>query len=183
MEKAEIIGKTIWDEYGIGNCPIFVNLFGKEIPFRFFQEHESEPSITDKMIQCVNEVLSINKSELETVKEMLWQECNFAFQVSDYGFEPEEGETDLEAHLKGFGISNQEDAYSKSRVLEIEIAEENDEFDGHYSEIKIDSSSDNLISIIVKNGKIIDFDDDGTYLGFFDKDEQHARKSREKTLG
>ncbi|MBS8121999.1 hypothetical protein, partial [Candidatus Vampirococcus lugosii] len=40
---------------------------------------------------------------------------------------------------------------------EIHICEENDILNGCYSEIKIDSISDNLISIIIKNGKIIDF--------------------------
>lgn len=182
MTKEEILSRTTWDYYEMGNCPIYVSLFDKEIPFIFFQEHKPKPSITDKMTECVNDLLLLNKSELGTIKEMLWEECHFAFTVADYGYEPKEGETHLEAHLNGFGIFNKEDAYSKSEIKEIHIAQENDQLDGRYAEIKINSASDNLISIIVKNGNIIDFDDDGTYLGSFEKDEQHAKKVREKTL-
>ena len=182
MTKEEILIKTTWDENEMGNCPLFVNLFDKEIAFIFFQDHQPKPSITDKMIDCVNDVLGLDTSELERIKDFLWEECQFAFTVSDYGFEPESEETHLEAHLRGFEISNKDDAYSKSKVLGIYIHQESDEFEGRYAEIAIDTASDNLISIIVKNGKLIDFDDDGTYLGWFEEEEQHAKKAREKTL-
>ena len=171
MTKEKILENTTWDYYEMGKCPIFVNLFDKEIPFIIFQEHKPKPSITDKMAESINEILSLDKSELGIIKELIWEECNFAFTVADYGFEPKDGETHLEAHLKGFGISNKEAAYSKSEIKEIHIAQENDKLNGRYSEIKINSASDNLISVIVKNGKIIDFDDDGTYLGSFEEDD------------
>ena len=45
-----------------------------------------------------------------------------------------------------------------------------------------DRQVDNLISIIVKNGKIIYYDDDGTYLGWFENDEQYAHNKRSKIL-
>ena len=182
MTKEEILSKTDWDAYEMGNCPIFVEVFDQEIPFIFFQDHQEQPDITDKMVQCVNDVLTLNTSELITIQTLLWEECNFAFTVSDYGFEAKNGETHLQAHLNGFGISNKEDAYAKSGIKEVHIAQENDKLKGRYAEIKIDAASDNLISVIVKNGKIIDFDDDGTYLGWFEKDEQHAKKLRENTL-
>ena len=182
MTKEEILEKTTWDEYQMGTCPIYVPLFEKEILFIFFQNHKPEPSITDKMFECLNDVLTLEKSQIETIKEMLWEECVFAFTVTDYGFEPNEGETDLEANFRGFEISNKEDAFVKSTIQEIHIAQENDELSGRYAEIKINSASDNLISIIVKNEKIIDWDDDGTYLGSFESDEQCAKKQRQKTL-
>jgi len=59
---------------------------------------------------------------------------------------------------------------------------EYDELKGRYSEIKIDTASDNLISVIIKNGKIIDYDDDGATLHAFDDEEQSARKARSKVL-
>jgi hypothetical protein len=182
MTKKEILSKTTWDYYEIGTCPIYLPLFEKEIPIVFFQDHAPEPSITDKMLACVNDLIALERSEIETIKEMLWEECIFSFTVADYGFEPEDGETHLEAHLKGFEISNKEDAYAKSVVKQIQINQQNDKFMGRYAEIKINSASDNLISIIIKNGKIIDFDDDGTYVGFFEKDDQYAKKNRTATL-
>ncbi len=183
MTKEEILEKTTWDYYiAMGTCPVYVPLFEKEIPFIFFQDSNLTPSITEKMFECVKDILALEKLELETIKEMLWEECYFAFSVTDYGCEPIAGETDLEANFREFGISNKEDAYSKSEIIEIQIAQEYDTYSGRYAEIKINSASDNLISIIVKNGKIIDFDDDGTNLGSFEEDEQYAKKAREKTL-
>ncbi len=181
MTKEEIVNKTTWDYYEMGNCPLFVNLFDQEIPFIFFQDHKPNPSITDKMVESVNDILALNKSEMETIKEMLWEECNFAFTVSDYGFEPEGDETHLQAHLNGFGILDKDDAYAKSEIKEIHIHQEYDELNGRYAEIKINTASENLISIIVKNGRIIDFDDDCT-LSVFDNDEQTARKRRNEIL-
>jgi len=182
MTKEEILKNTTWDYYEMGTCPLFVNVFSKEIPFILFQEHKPKPSITEKMTESIKDILVLEKSELDTIKKMLYEECLFAFQVADYGCEPKDGETELEAHLREFNISNKEDAFAKSEVKEIHIMQENDELLGRDSEIKIDSASDNLISIIVKNGKIIDFDDDGTYLVSFEKDEQYAKKNRTKTL-
>lgn len=182
MTKKEILDKTTWDYYEMGTCHIYVPLFEKEIPFVFFQDHKPEPNITDKMIECVNDIISLERLEIETIKEMLMEECVFAFTLTDYGCVPNEGETDLEANFREFEIFNKENAYAKSEVTKIHIRQESDELKGRYAEIKIDSASDNLLSIIIKNGKIIDFDYDGTHLGWFEKDEHHAKKQRLKVL-
>ena len=182
MTKEEILSKTNWDGNEMAVCPIFVNLFDRIVPFNILQEYKAKPSITDKTTACVNDILRLDKSGLETIKDMLWEECRFAFQVSDYGFEPEAGETHLQAQLKGFGISSREDTYSKCNIKEIYIYQDDDEFESRYSVISADTASDNLIDVIVKNGKIIDFDYNGTYLGWFEEDEQHAKNARAKVL-
>ncbi|WP_225037260.1 hypothetical protein [Winogradskyella sp. SM1960] len=182
MTKEDILNRTTWNEYGQGHCPIYVNLFEKKIPFIFFQKHQPKPKITDKMTDIVNEILTLNKTNLNVIKELLYEECLFSFQVADYGCEAKDGETDLEAHFREFEIANKDDAYDKSEVSQIQIKQEYDELDGRYSEIKINTATDELISVIVKNGKIIDFDFDGCTLSVFDKDEQQAKKYRHKTL-
>jgi len=182
MKREELLEKTTWDENEIGTCLLFVNWLEKEIPFKFFQDHQPQPNITEKMVETVNDILTLDKSNLETIAEMLWEECLFSFQISDYGVELQENESDLDANLREFGISNKQDAYSKSRIQEIHIDQENDKLNGRYAEIRIDSVSDNLISVIVKSGKLIDFDYDGVYLGSFEEDEQAAKRGREKTL-
>ncbi|WP_291869391.1 hypothetical protein [Maribacter sp.] len=182
MTKKELLNNTNWDEYQMGTCLLFVNVLSKEVPFVFFQKHKPEPSISDKMVESVNDILAINPVEIETIKEVLYEECLFAFQVADYGCEAQEGETHLEAHLREFEIFNKEDAYLKSEIQAVHINQEYDELNGTYSEIKINSASDNLISVIVKNGKIIDYGDDGVTLSVFDTDEQIARKRRKEVL-
>lgn len=71
--------------------------------------------------------------------------------------------------MREFEILNKEDAYKKSTIEEIHIQQNYDTLDGNYSEIKIPSATNELISVIVKNGKIIDFD--GCNLSVFDNDE------------
>ena len=48
--------------------------------------------------------------------------------------------------------------------------------------IKVGTGSENSVGIIVKDGRIVDFADDGMHLGGFDADEQHARHKRKKVL-
>lgn len=180
MNKSEITNQIEWDENDLGNLTLFVPLFGTEVPFVLFTQYGTKPELTDKMTATINDVLALEPGNISKVKELLWEECNFSFQVADYGVDLEAGETSLQAHLREFGISNPDDAYEKSRIQEVDIS---DEFDGRYAQIKVNTGSGNYISIIVKNGQIIDFDDDGTHLSWFDKDEQHAHKKRQKVLG
>jgi hypothetical protein len=179
MMKSEINEMVEWDDYNCGYLRLFVPLFSKELPFVLFWNLPTTPVVSDKMVAIINEVLALQPENLDRVRELLWEECNFAFQVADYGVDAEADETPLQAHLREFGISSPNDAYDRSDIQSIQIS---DEFGGRYAEIKVDTGSSNLISIIVKNGQIIDFDDDGTYLGWFDEDELYAHKNRQKVL-
>lgn len=182
LTKEKLLNLIEWDENELGHCTLFVPLFNKEMSFLFFPELFKKPTISGKMAETVNDILQIQPSELEKVKELIWEECLFSFEVGDYGFTPENGETHVEAHLRGMEISNKEDAITKSIFRDIVIHNENDKFKGRYAEISIDSASDNLISIIIKDGRIIDFDENGCYLGAFDKDELFAKRHRTAVL-
>jgi len=53
--------------------------------------------------------------------------------------------------------------YEQSKIKEIHIDQDNDNFDGVYSEVIMDSASNSLISVIVKDGKFMCIND-GTYF-------------------
>lgn len=180
VDIAQIADATEWDVNDLGNLTLAVPLFGDDLAFVLFPAPDGKPVVTDKMAATVNDVLDLPPAEQQRIKEMLWDEANFAFQVADYGVEPEGDETPLQAHLREFGVATPEDAYERSTVREVHIF---DEFIGRFAEIKVDTAAENRISIIVKNGRIIDWDDDGTHLGWFDEDEQTAAKKRQKVLG
>jgi hypothetical protein len=179
MTRAELNTVVHWKESGLGYLTLFVPLLSQEIDFLLFPEEDAASEVTNKTTEIINDVLALGPDNLGRIKELLWEECNFAFQVADYGVELEEGETSLEAHLREFKISGPDDAFDRSTFCEIHIS---DEFVGRYAELKVDTGSDNYISIIVKNGRIIDFDDDGTHLGWCDDDEQRAHKARKRVL-
>jgi len=177
MTKAELAAITVWDDNGLGNLSLFIPLFDESINVVLFPDQN--PEVTDKMTAIVNDLFQLKQDQLGRVKELLWEECLFAFHVADYGVEPMEGESHVEAHLREFEIGNAEDAFSKSSIKEIHVA---DEFKNKYAEIKVETGSNNYISLIVKNGRIIDFGDDGVYLGWFEEDELYLHKKRQQTL-
>ena len=179
MTKAELVAITVWDDNKLGNLSLFIPLFNDTIKIVLFPELDEIPEVTDKMTAIVNDLLQLKQDQLGRVKDLLWEECLFAFHVADYGVEPMEGESHVDAHLREFEISNAEDAFAKSSIKEIHIS---DEFKNRYAEIKIDTGSDNYISLIVKNGHIIDFGDDGVFLGRFEEDDLYLHKKRQQIL-
>jgi hypothetical protein len=180
MRAGHIEDTIVWDSNGLGEFTPHVPLFADNIPVVLFPAAGAEPVLTEKMAATITDVLNLGPEHLPGVKDMLWDEANFSFQVADYGVEPEDGETSLEAHLREFGITDPEAAYAKSRINAIHI---NDEFAARFAEVKIATGAETLISIIIKDGRIIDWDDDGTYLRWFEEDEQAAEKKRAKVLG
>jgi hypothetical protein len=182
MNNQDIYKNIKWDEYGIGYVSILVPLFEKEIEFELFSEDDKNPSITSKMLETIEDVVKLPPDCVEKVKELLWEECNFSFTVADYGCEPKDGETCKDAHFREFELYDAQDSFTKSKIKRVQIHYESDTLEGRFAEIKIETATANLISIIVKNGKIIDYDNDGTYLGWFDANEQKAHNDRMKVL-
>lgn len=170
-----------WDEYGIGHATLHVPLFGKDLPFEFLQEGRP-PKISDKMWRAAEQVLALPKSDISKVADLLWEEAVFSFSVGDYGVEARKGESQLDAHLREFALANAQDALKKCTVRAVQILQENDELKGVYAEINIESATDNSISIIVKDGQIVDFDDDGCDLEECDENPRAAHDMRTKVL-
>ena len=67
-------------------------------------------------------------------------------------------------------------AYQRSTIKAIHSSAIEDPLEGRYAMIQIDSSSDNYISIIIKNGNIIDFDDNGICLSSFEQVDNYAQQ-------
>jgi hypothetical protein len=179
MTKSQLNALVRWTESGLGSLTLFVPLLSQEMDVVLFLEDDAALEVTDKTTEIINDVLALGPDDRGRVKELLWEECNFAFQVADYGVALAAGETSLEAHLREFKISGPDDAFDRSTFREIHIA---DEFVGRYAELKVDTGSENYISIIIKDGRIIDFADDGTHLGWCDDDEQKYQKARQRVL-
>ena len=103
------------------------------------------------MVQSINDILALDESELEIIKGMLHEAYLFASNTT--------GESNI----------SKEEVYKKSKVKEIHIDQDNDRFDGVYSEVIMNSASNHLINIIVKDGKVI-CRDDGTYFDSLEED-------------
>lgn len=182
MTKQDLEKIITWDENGIGRCKIFVPFLQKEIEFEVFSGIYENPKISDFMLQTIEDVLALSENSIEIIKNLLWEDCNFSFAITDYGNQPQKGETYKQVNFKEFQIHSKQDAFDKSILKTIQIPEKNNDYKTRYAQIMIDSASNNYICIIIKKGKIIDYDDDGTYLGWFETDEKYAHREREKVL-
>lgn len=130
MGRKEILMNTTWDEFEMGTCRLFVKLFDQYIPFIFFQEHKPMPSISDRMIVALNQVMALEKEK----------------QTLDFN--------ELGIH----------------KVKEIHLDQENDNLNGIYAEIIMDTSSGDYLSLIVKDGEVVSVDRDGGYFDALQKD-------------
>lgn len=144
MTRKEIMLNTTWDEFEMGTCRLFVNFFDQYIPFIFFQEHKPTPDISAKMIRSINEVLALEEDQLDTLKDRLHEAYLSTYVIEDNA-------------IAGL---NKEEVYLKSKVKEIHIDQENDKLNGVYSEIIMHTASVTLMSIVVKDGKIMYHNDD-----------------------
>lgn len=128
MTKKELSINTKWDEFEMGICRVFIEVLNKYIPVIFFQDHKPKPTISNTMLQSVNDILDMNIDEFNRLEEILGT-----------------------------------DIYEQSKMKEIHIDQDNDNFDGVYSEVIMSTGSNAQVSIIVKDGKFMCIND-GTYF-------------------
>lgn len=179
MDHSDI--KVVWDEYDIGYATVHVPLFGQDIMFEFIPSH-SPSVITPRMWLAAEQVLALPRGDIEKVAALLWEEAHFSFTVADYGVEALAGESHLEAHLRDFGLSGPSDALAKATVRAVQINHKNDACEGVYALIQISAATDNYISVIVKDGEIVDYDDDGCWVAGFDANPRAAHDARAKVM-
>ncbi len=157
MTKKELSINIKWDEFEMGTCRIFVETLNQYIPTVFFQDHKPKPTVSNKMLQSVNDILNMDMNEFDRLEEILGT-----------------------------------DVYNKSKIHEIHIDQENDKYDGVYSEVIMSTGANIQVSVIVKNAAFICVND-GTYfdtlvLNKTDSDVDVSKKgsidkaSREKIL-
>lgn len=128
MTKKELSINVKWDEFEMGTCRLFVETLNQYIPAVFFQDHKPKPTISDKMLQGVNNILDMNINEFDRLAEILGVET-----------------------------------YKNSKIKEIHFDQDNDNYEGVYSEIILSTGTNEQVSVIVKNGKFIVVND-GMYF-------------------
>lgn len=151
MTKKEISINTTWDEFEMGTCRLFVAIFDQYIPLVFFQDHKPKPSISNKMMKSINDILLLDENEVERLRVMLHEAYCSTFDTGDKGSE------------------SKEEVYAQSKIKEIHIDQENDRFTCIYSEMIIASVANSLVNIIIKDGRVFCLND-GTYFDLLEED-------------
>ncbi|UZW62945.1 hypothetical protein [Lysobacter enzymogenes] len=181
MQLQELAALAEWDDGdGLGRFERFVPMLGERVGFVLFPARGAAMAATEAMAHTVREVLALGPADLAAIQALLWEECDFSFRVADYGVDARPGESPLDAHLREFAVTGPADALARARLGEIHID------DGHsarFARLQYHTVAENLISVIVKDGRIVDYDDDGTHLPWFERDERYAHRRRRKVLG
>lgn len=137
MTKKELSINIKWDEFEMGTCRLFVETLTQYIPTLFFQDHKPKPTVSNKMLQGVNDILDMDKTEFDRLLDLL----------------------DIESYS----------------IKEIHIDQDNDVYEGVYSEVIVGIGSNKQVSVVVKNGVFLCINE-GTYFESLTEHEEEKKK-------
>jgi hypothetical protein len=180
MTKEEILSQCVWDEYNFATLNVFSRMFNGSVEVRFNPEYDSGRRIDEKMVAALNDFLNLTESDLETVKDYLWQDCQESFASISYGVDVLEGETEAQANHRDFGIHSREDAYAKSDFSRVSIREA-PEVKNNYAAIDFspDWEREHGCSVIMKNGRLIAKYSNDVYCGQYEDVEESSGQAHE----
>ena len=87
MTKKELSINVKWDEFEMGTCRLFVETLNQYIPAVFFQDHKPKPTISDKMLQSVNDILNMDKKEFDRLGEIVGLETYQQSKIKEIHFD------------------------------------------------------------------------------------------------
>ncbi len=163
MTIEEVLKSSEWDDIDFAHLQLYSPLFDKKIPIEFSPHWNSEATlerehiVNDLSVRALNDFLNLPKGALDEVKDFLWQDCKRSFENIHYGFDASDGESDIEATQRGFGIYNIEDAYANSNFERVVIHDNASVTDNAYFGIQFLPvwEDEHGVCVIGKNGKLI----------------------------
>jgi hypothetical protein len=106
------------------------------------------------------------------MKALLYRHCKECCENISYGFESNQGETEVEANLRQFGIGSAEDAFLQANLDHI-VVDGDDEVMRKNNYVKIvfypPWEAEHGCELILQNGKLLDYvGESGTYVAQFE---------------
>lgn len=179
MHQDELATLIRWCDEGCGHFELLLPMVGQTVAFTAIPADRSAPAVTERMAQTLRETLALGHDDLLKIEALLWEECRFAFETGDYGIDVRPEETRVDAHLRAFELAGPRDALRKAQLLQVYI---HDDSVSRFVCLETDTVSGNRICVIIKNGRIVDFDDSATLLNWFENEERYAHKRRQVIL-
>jgi hypothetical protein len=169
MTKDEILSRCLWDKHDSATLTVYSPMFAREVDICFYPHFDAGRQLNGRMVAALNHFLNLSGSDLETVMELLWVDCQRAFDAISYGVDILPGESETEANHRDFNIHTRDDAYAKSHFRRISIpgdpALKND-----YAAIEFEPEWDpeHGCSVVMKNGQLIDTYSNDVPFGRYD---------------
>ena len=128
--------------------------------------------IPRSFVDVVNDFVAIPAGDVARLKDMLWSDARFCFEVTSYGVDVPAGMTEAEANARDFGVHDGEGAFAAAAIKYFSIDEQ--EFAARYGQLVLDCPWSGLVSAVVRNGRIIDLYETGVYLGWYEPGGKYA---------
>lgn len=171
MTREEILINSVWTS---GKLKVYSAFFKKEVRIDLLTSEynlkNTELIISEKFTQCVNDFLTLSEHHKPLMQQLLYAHCKMCCENVSYGFDVLDGETETEANLREFGVTNETTAFEKSCLDHI-VIEEND-LKNRYVTIVFypEWEDEHGCELILKNGELLDFSgENGTYLLQFEE--------------
>lgn len=157
MTKEELLKNCTWDRYGIASLDVEIPILKTNAKIDFIPGLNSEKKITEDMTKALNDVLNLNASQIGEIKNLSFRYFNLCCEATRYGFDIDiaEGETVTDANKRYFDVKNEDDAWEKSKLEFITIAEDEGRTVTLQFEVPWDDEHGCVITII--NGEQIEF--------------------------
>ncbi|MES2456341.1 MAG: hypothetical protein V4594_12405 [Bacteroidota bacterium] len=170
MTRDNILQNSIWTEAKLN---VYSSFFQKEVKLQLFTSdfnlENTQSIISERFVETVNDFISLSEKDKPLMKSLLYRHCLACSEQISYGFELLDGETEQQANLREFGVSDEESVFEKANLDHVAIQE--DEFFAHrFVRIIFYPEWDSHgCELILKNGNLLDYYGEGdTYFGQFD---------------
>jgi len=168
-ELDEVIGRCTWSEGGrIATVQVYSPMFERVVTVTLFAEERGPlGEINETMKEALADFLALDASHVPRLAELLFADCKDKFESVSFGFDLLEGETDTEANHREFGVFTPADALAKSELKYVHV--EGEKFPNRYFSIVFEAPWGDLEHIVVRNGRLLTFYEDGVYFGQFEE--------------
>lgn len=173
MTREDILLNSIWTS---GKMNVHSPFFQQEIRIDLYTSSynltHTKTIISKKMVDTVNDFLLLSVEYKPLMQKLLYQHCLSCCENISYGFSPKDGETEMQANLREFGVKDAPSAFAKAQLDHV-IIEEDPMRTNRFVKLVFypEWEQEHGCELILKNGVLLDhYGECDTYLGQFDYD-------------
>ncbi|CAH8282722.1 hypothetical protein EV196_101577 [Mariniflexile fucanivorans] len=174
MTREEILINSIWTS---GKMNVHSKFFKKEVRLDLFTSDynlkNTDKIISEKFVKAVNDFLNLPVESKSLMKILLYKHCIECCENTSYGFEVLDGETESQANLREFGITDEESAFEKSNIDHV-VIDETDQVNNRFVKLVFypEWEDEHGCELILRNGILLDhYGESGGYIRHFDYEE------------
>ncbi len=168
MTHEEILKRVVWRASNEARFWCFSPLLGLDIEIQVFTA--AEYRISDRSFYVINDFLGLDPSQLEHIKQFLWEDCQFCCDTTSYGFDVPEGQDEAKTNHIEFRVHSPDDALKESTLKYLLVTEDDQEhYPSNFGRLTFDNEwNGDLTTVVMKNGSIVGYGDSGLYIGKFE---------------